>query len=38
MALMFDSRVRALESDINVTVYTFPELEELVGLIQEIEV
>ncbi|MEF8978451.1 MAG: chemotaxis protein CheC [Haloarculaceae archaeon] len=38
MALMFDSRVRALESDINVTVYTFPELEELVGLMQQIEV
>jgi chemotaxis protein CheC len=38
MALMFDSRVRALDSDINVKVYTFPELEELVGLMQEIEV
>ena len=38
MALMFDSRVHALESDINVKVYTFPELEELVGLMQEIEV
>jgi chemotaxis protein CheC len=37
MALMFDSRVRALESDINVTVYTFPQLEELVGLMQQIE-
>ena len=38
MALMFDSRVHALESDINVKVYTFPELEELVDLMQEIEV
>jgi len=38
MALMFDSRVRALESNINVTVYTFPQLEELVGLMQQIEV
>ncbi|PSQ29373.1 chemotaxis protein [Halobacteriales archaeon SW_10_68_16] len=38
MALMFDSRVRALDSDINVKVYTFPELEELVDLMQEIEV
>ncbi|MEF8872297.1 MAG: chemotaxis protein CheC [Haloarculaceae archaeon] len=38
MALMFDSRVHALESDINVKVYTFPELEELVGLMQQIEV
>ncbi len=38
MALMFDSRVHALEEDINVTVYTFPELEELVSLMQEIEV
>ena len=38
MALMFDSRVHALESDINVTVYTFPELDELVSLMQEIEV
>ena len=38
MALMFDSRVRAPDSDINVTVYTFPELEELVGLMQEIDV
>ncbi len=34
----FDSRVHALESDINVKVYTFPELEELVDLMQEIEV
>jgi len=37
MALMFDSRVHALDSDINVTVYTFPELEELVSLMQQIE-
>jgi len=38
MALMFDSRVHALDSDIDVTVYTFPELEELVSLMQQIEV
>jgi chemotaxis protein CheC len=38
MALMFDSRVRALDSDINVKVYTFPQLDELVELMQEIEV
>ena len=38
MALMFDSRVQALDSDINVKVYTFPELDELVSLMQEIEV
>ena len=38
MALMFDSRVHALDSDIDVTVYTFPELGELVDLMQEIEV
>jgi chemotaxis protein CheC len=38
MALMFDSRVQALDSDINVTVYTFPELEELVDLMQQIDV
>ncbi|WP_436936427.1 chemotaxis protein CheC [Halovenus marina] len=38
MALMFDSRVQALESDIDVKVYTFPELDELVELMQQIEV
>jgi chemotaxis protein CheC len=38
MALMFDSRVLALDSDIDVTVYTFPELPKLVDLMQEIEV
>jgi len=38
MALMFDSRVHALDSNVDVTVYTFPELAELVGLMQEIEV
>jgi chemotaxis protein CheC len=37
MALMFDSRVHTLDSDIDVTVYTFPELEELVALMQQIE-
>jgi chemotaxis protein CheC len=38
MALMFDSRVHALDSDIDVTVYTFPQLAELVDLMQRIEV
>jgi len=38
MALMFDSRVRAPEANVDVTVYTFPELEELVDLMQGIEV
>jgi chemotaxis protein CheC len=38
MALMFDSRVHTLDSNIDVKVYTFPELEELVALMQQIEV
>jgi len=38
MALMFDSRVHAQDEDINVKVYTFPKLEELVGLMQKLEV
>ncbi|WP_336003273.1 chemotaxis protein CheC [Halorientalis halophila] len=38
MALMFDSHVHAQDEDIDVTVYTFPELEELVGLMQRLEV
>ncbi|MFW5949997.1 MAG: chemotaxis protein CheC [archaeon] len=38
MALMFDSHVLALEENIDVKVYTFPELEELVELMQAIEV
>jgi chemotaxis protein CheC len=38
MALMFDSRVQAPNSDVDVKVYTFPELDELVGLMQEIEI
>jgi chemotaxis protein CheC len=38
MALMFDSRVKAPASDIDVKVYTFPELEELVNIMKEIEV
>jgi len=38
MALMFDSRIHALDANIDVTVYTFPQLEELVDLMQEIEV
>ncbi|AWB28630.1 chemotaxis protein CheC [Halococcoides cellulosivorans] len=36
MALMFDSQVRAHEADVDVTVYTFPELDELVELMEEI--
>lgn len=38
MALMFDSRVHALDSNVDVMVYTFPELEELVDLMQQIKV
>lgn len=38
MALVFDSRVHAREADVEVKVYTFPELEELVGLMQQIEI
>lgn len=38
MALMFDSRVHAQDADINVKVYTFPQLEELVELMQKLEV
>jgi chemotaxis protein CheC len=38
MALVFDSQVRALDEDLDVTVYTFPELEELVELMGRIEV
>ncbi|MDG5776285.1 chemotaxis protein CheC [Haloarculaceae archaeon H-GB2-1] len=38
MALMFDSRVHAPDANVDVKVYTFPELEELVSLMQKIEV
>jgi chemotaxis protein CheC len=38
MALMFDSRVHAPGSDVDVKVYTFPRLEELVEIMGEIEV
>ena len=38
MALMFDSRVHAPSSDIDVKVYTFPRLDELVELMGRIEV
>jgi chemotaxis protein CheC len=38
MALLFDSRVQATRSDVDVKVYTFPELAELVELMQDIEV
>ncbi|WP_169051747.1 chemotaxis protein CheC [Halorhabdus amylolytica] len=38
MALMFDSRVQALDSNIDVKVYTFPELDELVELMGAIDV
>jgi chemotaxis protein CheC len=37
MALMFDSRVHAQDADINVKVYTFPQLTELVDLMQQLE-
>jgi len=38
VALMFDSQVHARDEDLDVTVYTFPQLEELVGLMQEIDI
>ena len=38
MALMFDSHVQAPDSNVDVKVYTFPELDELVELMQQIEV
>jgi chemotaxis protein CheC len=38
MALVFDSRVHAPEADVDLTVYTFPELQELVALMQQIEI
>jgi chemotaxis protein CheC len=38
MALVFDSRVHAREADVEVKVYTFPELAELVQLMQQIEI
>jgi chemotaxis protein CheC len=37
MALVFDSRVHARAADVEVKVYTFPELSELVELMQQIE-
>jgi chemotaxis protein CheC len=38
MALVFDSRVHARKADVEVKVYTFPELAELVELMQQIEI
>ena len=38
MALVFDSRVHAREANVEVKVYTFPELPELVELMQKIEI
>jgi chemotaxis protein CheC len=38
MALVFDSQVQSQESDVEVKVYTFPELAELVELMQRIEI
>jgi chemotaxis protein CheY-P-specific phosphatase CheC len=38
MALVFDSRVHARQGDVEVKVYTFPELAELVELMQQIEI
>jgi chemotaxis protein CheC len=38
MALVFDSRVHARAADVEVKVYTFPELPELVELMQQIEI
>ena len=38
MALVFDSQVHARDADVAVKVYTFPELAELVQLMQRIEI
>lgn len=38
LALVFDSQIRAPASDLGVTVYAFPELTELVELMQRLEV
>jgi len=37
MALVFDSHIHATDSDINAKVYTFPELEKLVALMNRIK-
>jgi len=38
MALVFDSRVHARDADVEVKVYTFPQLPELVELMKQIEI
>lgn len=38
LALVFDSKVHASEADVGLTVYLFPDLEELVELMRQIEV
>ncbi|WP_440005571.1 chemotaxis protein CheC [Halomicrococcus sp. SG-WS-1] len=38
VAMVFDSRVRVPDSNVEVKVYSFPELEELVALMRQIEV
>lgn len=38
VAMVFDSRVRVPDSNVEVKVYTFPELEDLVALMRQIEV
>jgi chemotaxis protein CheC len=38
MALVFDSRVHAHDADVEVKVYTFPQLSELVELMKQIEI
>ena len=36
VALGFESHVHALDADVDVTVYPFPELEELIELVHRI--
>jgi len=38
LALVFDSQIRAPASDLDVTVYAFPKLAELVELMQKLDV
>ena len=37
IAFVIDSRIVATDTDVDVTVYTFPNLADLVGLIQGID-
>ena len=37
LALVFDSKVHGSEADVGLTVYLFPDLEELMELMRQIE-